>query len=178
MRTLILLLFTLTPLTLLQAASTHQHGVAQLDLVLEPPMLAIGFSSPLANLNGYEHQPVSAEERQAWSRLLAQLKSADALIQLPAHADCSLSRVDLHLPFTTDKGEHDHRHTTDAPHPQHADLMAEYLYLCANSTAITQLVLPLLPAFPAIERLNVQLITPAGQHSSTLTQGQTELQLP
>lgn len=179
MRTLLPLLLTLLPMPLLQAADVHQHGVAQMDLVLEPPLLAIAFSSPLANLTGSEHQPVSAEEQKAWTRLQVQLKKADALIQLPTQADCSLRRVDLHLPFTVNTGTHDHhQHTDDTRHTQHADLMAEYQYLCANSAALTQLTLPLMSAFPAIERLEVQLITPTGQHQRSLEKSQTELSLP
>jgi hypothetical protein len=181
-----LLPLLLSPLLLLQpvlAADIHQHGVAQLDMVIEPPMVAIAFSSPLANLAGFEYQPASAEEQARWDATLAQLRRADELIQLPVAADCSLSRVDLHLPFTAKTGQqsHDHSHhpTQDEhQHTAHADLMAEYQYLCANSQALNTLQLPLMQRFPAIEQLNVQLITASGQHQHTLTAGQTELPLP
>lgn len=177
------LLTLLLPTQSLMAAGVHQHGVAELDMVIEPPMVAIAFSSPLANLTGFEHQPASAEEQEHWDATLAQLQRADELIQLPAAADCSLSRVDLHLPFTAKTGHqsHDHQHhpTQDEhQHTAHADLMAEYQYLCANGQALKTLELPLMQHFPAIEQLNVQMITPSGQHQRTLSATETGLQLP
>jgi hypothetical protein len=177
------LLTLLLPTQSLMAAGVHQHGVAELDMVIEPPMVAIAFSSPLANLTGFEHRPASAEEQALWDSTLALLQRADELIQLPTAADCSLSRVDLHLPFTAKNGHqsHDHQHhqaQDEHQHTAHADLMAEYQYLCANSQALKTLQLPLMQRFPAIEQLNVQLITVSGQHQHTLTAGQTELPLP
>ena len=177
------LLTLLLPTQSLMAAGVHQHGVAELDMVIEPPMVAIAFSSPLANLAGFEYQPASAEEQARWDATLAQLRRADELIQLPVAADCSLSRVDLHLPFTAKTGQqsHDHSHhpTQDEhQHTAHADLMAEYQYLCANSQALNTLQLPLMQRFPAIEQLNVQMITPSGQHQRTLSATETGLQLP
>lgn len=178
-----LVLAALLPMQNLMAADVHQHGIAQLDLVIEPPLLAIAFNSPLANLVGFEHRPVTAEEHADWERTLAQLQRAEELFRLPPDADCSLSRADLHLPFKLQpevrSPAHDHGHDhNEAAHSDHADLMAEYQYLCANPRALKMLELPLLQRFPAIERLNAQLVTPSGQHQRSLNNGQTGLQLP
>ncbi len=174
-----ILLTALLPMQSLMAAGVHQHGVARLDMVIEPPLVAIAFSSPLANLTGFEHRPASDAEQQSWDDTLAQLQRADELIRLSDAADCSLSRVELHLPFTAKAQRHEHEHEHDeASHSGHADLMAEYQYLCADSPALKALALPLMQQFPAIERLDVQLITPSGQHQRTLDAGQTGLQLP
>ena len=56
--------------------------------------------------------------------------------------------------------------------------MVEYHYLCADSAQLKQLQLPLMKHYPGIERLDVQLITPSGQHLSQLRQGETLLELP
>ncbi|GAA0681245.1 DUF2796 domain-containing protein [Marinobacterium maritimum] len=182
-----ILLTALLPIQNLMAAGVHQHGAAQLDMVIEPPLMAISFSSPLANLTGFEHRPSSDAEQQSWDDTLAQLQRAEELIQLSAEADCSLSRVDLHLPFTAksriQSNEHEHEHEHEHAHDDvsqnsHADLMAEYQYLCANSPALKVLQLPLMQRFPAIELLEVQMVTPSGQHQRTLTAKQTGLQLP
>lgn len=172
------LLITLLPLKTLLAAGVHQHGDAWLDLVLAPPQLALTLTSPLANLTGFEHRPASTEEHAIWQHTLNQLRRAETLIQLPAAADCSLSRVDLHLPFNAsapDEHEHEHNAVSDE---LHADLTAEYQYLCAQPRALTHLSLPLRQQFPAIERLQIQLVTPSGQHRRTLTAGQDRLVLP
>ena len=51
------------------AAGVHQHGVAQLDVVLEPPALTLALHSPLANFIGFEYQPVTAAEQASWEQL-------------------------------------------------------------------------------------------------------------
>lgn len=177
-----LLLCALLPLPQLQAASVHQHGVAQMDLVLEPPMLAVSMRSPLANLLGFEHRPASAQEQSEWMELKQQLQQAENQLILPQTADCSLSQVALHQPFSDHSSErgHSQNHDHDHAHEEtaHTDLMVEYHYMCANPEQLTQLELPLMQRFPAIERLEVQLITPSGQHMRTLTQGEQVLPLP
>lgn len=181
-----LLLCALLPLQPLLAAGVHQHGIAQLDLVLEPPMLAISVRSPLANLIGFEHRPASDQERADWQQLKQQLQQAELQIQLPAAADCSLSRVALHQPFMDEPSSdghnhgHDHGQTDSHAHDEetHADLMVEYHYLCARAERLQQMTLPLMQHFPGIEQLEVQLITPAGQHLRSLSQGEQVLSLP
>jgi len=179
-----LLFCALLPLQPLLAAGVHQHGIAQLDLVLEPPMLAISVRSPLANLIGFEHRPTSDQEQADWQQLKQQLQQAELQIQLPAAADCSLSRVALHQPFMdeqpSDGHHHGHDETDRHTHDEeaHADLMVEYHYLCAEAERLKQLELPLMQQFPGIEQLEVQLITPAGQHLRSLSRGEQVLSLP
>jgi hypothetical protein len=179
-----LLFCALLPLQPLLAAGVHQHGSAQLDLVLEPPMLAISVRSPLANLVGFEHRPASAEEQADWQQLKQRLQQAELQIQLPVAADCSLSRVALHQPFMDERPSDGHNHGHDETdrhaHDEeaHADLMVEYHYLCAEPERLKQLELPLMQQFPGIEQLEVQLITPAGQHLRHLSQGEQVLSLP
>ncbi|GAA0787193.1 ZrgA family zinc uptake protein [Marinobacterium sediminicola] len=176
-----LLLIAGLPVHMAVAASIHQHGVAQLDMVIEPPMVAITLTSPLANLTGFEHQPTRHEELAVWDATLVKLRQADELIRFPEGADCSLSRVELHLPYTPDSHEqmHHHAHEHETSHSAaHADLMAEYQYLCADSRKLNALELPLMHHFPAIEHLELQLITPDGQHRHMLNAGHTRLSLP
>jgi len=177
-----LLLCALLPLQPALAADVHQHGVAQLDLVLEPPMLAVSVRSPLANLLGFEHRPASAQEQSEWMQLKQDLQEADKQLTLPPTADCNLSQVTLHQPFPDHSQEsgHPNDHGHDHAHEEttHTDLMVEYHYMCASPEQLTQLELPLMQRFPAIERLEVQLITPSGQHMRTLTQGEQVLPLP
>jgi len=180
-----LLLCALLPASLVTAGQVHQHGVAQLDLVLEPPLLAIAIRSPLANLVGFEHQPATAAEESAWEELLLKMKQAGHQISLPAAADCSLSQVELHQPFPATTGQHhdhshDHAHDHDhgAETAPHADLMVEYHYLCANADQLQMLELPLMKHYPGIDTLEVQMLTPSGQHLRQLNTGEQVLTLP
>lgn len=160
------------------ATGVHQHGVARLDLVLEPPLLAISLRSPLANLIGFEHRPASAQQQTDWRLLQQQLQQAQQLIRLAPAADCSLSRVELHTPFTDAPRQDNHDHDTSYGQTAHMDLMVEYQYLCAQPSKLEQLELPLMQLYPGIEHLEVQLLTPSGQHLRNLTAGEQVLSLP
>lgn len=186
MRLLKSLLFcTLLPALPASAGQVHQHGVAYLDLVLDPPLLAVSIRSPLANLIGFEHQPGTADEQAAWEQLLRRMRQAGHQISLPPEADCSLSQVELHQPFPTTSGQdhdHDHGHVHAHDHgaetAPHADLMVEYHYLCADPDQLQALELPLMKHYPGIESLEVQMLTPSGQHLRQLGAGEQVLSLP
>ena len=158
---------------LASALGVHQHGVAQLDVVLEPPLLGVTLHSPLANLLGFEYAPVTAQEKSRWNELQQQLRHADQQLALPAAAGCRLESVALGDPFANHNNDHDHDHDH-----QHADIMVEYLFHCSQAQKLRQLQLPLMGNFSAIERLQVRLLTPAGQHQRELSGGQQELSLP
>ena len=174
LKSLPLLLATSTAL-----AAPHQHGQAYLDMVLEPPTLLISISSPLANLTGFEYQPATKEEQSRWEQVKQDMQTPDLLIRLPEAADCSLSRVLLQSPFATAEA-HDHDHGDHGDHGdhQHADLMAEYQYVCARAEALRQLELPIMQKYPDIERLRLQFIAPDRLHRIDINAGQDHVELP
>lgn len=153
------------------AVGVHQHGVAQLDVVLEPPLLTVALHSPLANLIGFEHQPVTAGEQARWAELQKQIQQADLQLVLPERAACSLQEVALSSPFADHDHDHDHGH-------HHADLTVEYRFHCNKAAQLNQLQLPLLQNYPGIEKLEVRMLTPAGQHLQHLGGPQNTLSLP
>lgn len=172
LKSLPLLLATSTAL-----AAPHQHGQAYLDMVLEPPTLLISISSPLANLTGFEYQPATKEEQSRWEQVKQDMQTPDLLIRLPEDADCSLSRVLLQSPFATAEA-HDHGDHGDHGDHQHADLMAEYQYVCARAEALRQLELPIMQKYPDIERLRLQFIAPDRLHRIDINAGQGHVELP
>ena len=161
------------------ALGVHQHGVAQLEVVLEPPLLGVTLHSPLANLLGFEYAPATAREQARWHELQQQLRNAGQQLVLPAAAGCRLESVELVHPFAGHNNDHDHDHDHDHAHAHdHADLAVDYLFRCSQAQHLRQLQLPLLGNFPAIERLQVRLLMPSGQHQHELSGGQQELPLP
>ena len=153
------------------AVGIHQHGVAQLDLVLEPPQLSVAIRSPLANLIGFEHPPATPQQQALWTGLQQQLQQAQQQIVPSAAAACTLQAVRLSAPFADHDHDHDHDHS-------HADLSVEYDFHCAQAAALNSLQLPLMQNFPAIERLDVQMLTPSGQHFFHLNHLEHRLPLP
>lgn len=160
-------------------AGPHVHGHANLDIVIDPPATAVRFSAPLASLVGFEHRPETAAEAARVKKMQASLNQPENLIQLPAEADCSLSKVVSQAPFSAvpkhaHSQEAEHHHDSEA----HADMEVEYHYVCGNSDALTQLSLPVFRHHPGIEQLKLQFLAPDRQHHLNLTPSDSDVTLP
>ena len=204
MRPLLLALpFALLPLTLAQAhqhahkhdhthahnhehgsLGTHEHGTAELNVVLDGQTLEIALKSPAMNLLGFEHAAKSAADRAKVSALQHQLQAPQTLLGLSS-GDCSLVSHTLESPLLAAEqahNPHDQKHQhgdAEAAHDhdaEHSDIHAHYQFDCQQPDALKQLDLSeLFKAFPGMEKIQVQLIGPAGQKGQELGQGKTTL---
>ncbi len=204
MRPLLLALpFALLPLTLAQAhqhahkhdhthahnhehgsLGTHEHGTAELNVVLDGQTLEIALKSPAMNLLGFEHAAKSAADRAKVSALQHQLQAPQTLLSLSS-GDCSLVSHTLESPLLAAEqahNPHDQKHQhgdAEAAHDhdvEHSDIHAHYQFDCQQPDALKQLDLSeLFKAFPGMEKIQVQLIGPAGQQGLELGQGKTTL---
>ena len=160
----------------------HEHGVASLNIAIDGAQVSLELDSPAANLVGFEHAASQPDDIAKVAAVQAQMRDASQLFQLPAAADCTQTSVDLDSPLFADsehedhddKHEHEHEneeaaHDHEEHHHQHADIEASYSFTCAQPEALTSLQLPLFKAYPGLQRLNVQAITPAGQMGAELT---------
>ena len=142
----------------------HEHGVAKLNAVLDGNTLELELDSPAMNLVGFEHAANSDADKAKVAAVRQQLEQPLKLFGLSAAAGCKEDQRELESPLfgdapkTDDDGdEHEHGH-------QHSDIGAHYQLTCANPDKLTELDLaPLFKAFPATQKINVQLIGPNGQ---------------
>jgi hypothetical protein len=145
-----------------RSLGAHAHGLARLDLAVEGGFLLIGLESPAANIVGFEHTPVSAEEGAALERAMATLKDGARLFRLPAEAGCRLVEATVETPLARQAGE-------AAGTEAHADIDAEYRFECTEPDRLVQMELGLFEAFPATRDLQVQFVGPRGQGAAELT---------
>lgn len=181
-RLLLALPFALLPLVVAQAhdehlhdhdhahgsIGAHEHGVARLNAVLEGNALELEMESPAMNLVGFEHAASSDTDKTKVAAVRQQLEHPLALFGLDKDAGCSEGTHELKSPLFGDApsaddkdhehaGEHDHEH-------QHSDINAHYKLTCSSPEKLAQIDLaPLFKAFPATQKINVQLIGPNGQ---------------
>ena len=87
------LLFAATGLA--WAGKAHQHGVAQLDVAVEPTRVTLELDTPLDNLLGFERAPRTDAERAVVDKALARLRAADGLFRIDGAAGCTLAKVSL-----------------------------------------------------------------------------------
>jgi hypothetical protein len=147
---------------LAQAAGAHEHGVARLDVAVDARRDSILLDTPLENLLGFEREPKTDAEREKVAAMVARLRAAQDLFRIDAGAGCTLSRVDLQS-AALQLGR------ATAPSKEgHADLEATFDFNCTNGARAGFVEVGLFEAFPALNRLDLQLATPKGQLKATL----------
>ena len=148
----------------------HEHGVAKLNAVLDGNTLELELDSPAMNLVGFEHAANSDADKAKVAAVRQQLEQPLMLFGLPAAAGCKEDQQELESPLfgdapkaDDDGDDHEHSH-------QHSDIGAHYQLTCANPDKLTQVDLaPLFKAFPATQKINLQLIGPNGQKGAEAT---------
>lgn len=184
-RLLLALPFALLPLAMAHAhddhdhgsLGAHEHGVAKLNLVLDGSTLELELDSPAMNLVGFEHAASSEADKAKVAAVRQQLEQPLKLFGLAAAAGCKDDAQDLESPLfgdapkaDDDAGEHEHGHV-------HSDINAHYQLTCAAPAKLAQVDLgPLFKAFPATQKINVQLIGPNGQKGVEATPAKTTVE--
>ena len=157
-------LLLLAPLVAAAAPHAHQHGVAKLDVAVEPGKISLQLDTPLDNLLGFERAPRTEAERARADAAIATLKAAAALFKIDAAAGCKLSSVTLDS-AALKLGQPDPADAADG----HADLDASFDFACRDSALAKAIDLGLFDAFSGMQRIESQIATPQGQFKRTLS---------
>jgi hypothetical protein len=163
------------------AQGAHEHGVAELTVVLEGPALVVELSSPLDNLVGFEHAPANDAQRAALAEAGRRLREAGAMFVLPAAAGCRLDDTDIESPWPLGSAATTSRpapapasahagHTHAAPvGSDHGDVVATWRFTCAQPQALERLEVGAFKQFPRLRKLRVEHVTARGQGAAVLT---------
>jgi hypothetical protein len=144
------------------AGKAHQHGVAQLDIGVDPGRITLLLTMPLDSLVGFERAPRSDAERAQIEAALARLRSAATLLRIDPAAQCTPGPVALDsamLGLGTTKA---------APKEGHDDVEASVEFTCKEGTKAGFVEVGLFEAFPRLTRIDVQTAAPRGQAKATL----------
>ncbi|MGY8828827.1 MAG: DUF2796 domain-containing protein [Pseudomonadales bacterium] len=155
----------------------HEHGAAQLNVVLDGKVLELQLESPAMNLVGFEHAAKSDADKAKVAAARSQLEQPQPLFGLNA-GDCKISNQELESPlFAEHADSHEHEHEHEKPHDsEHSEIHAHYTLDCQKPEELKQLNLgELFKRFPATEKIQVQLIGPNGQQGMELTPAQPTL---
>lgn len=150
-----------------QAAGTHAHGVARLDVAVDGPVLTLQLASPLESLLGFERAPRNDAER-AQVRALAQGLRSGSGFAPTAAARCALAEVRLRSPVLAPEllGE---KGPAAAADDDHAELEAAFVYRCADAQALRGVDVLLFDQFKRLRRVDGQVAGPKGQSALQLT---------
>ena len=166
-----LLLAALPGLPAAFAASAHEHGVAHLDVAVEGQRITLQLESPLDSLLGFERAPRTGAERRRADAAVAKLRAADKLFAIDGAAQCKLTKADLSSAALKlgPAGEPD----ADG----HADIDGSFEFDCADAARAGFIDVGLFQAFPRMQRIEVQTITPKAQLKATLRRPQRRIAL-
>jgi hypothetical protein len=143
------------------AAPAHQHGVAQLDVAVEPGRVMLELYTPLDNLLGFERAPRTDAERERAAAVVAKLNAAEGLFRIDSGAGCKLSKVSLvSAPLGLGAAPPDKE--------GHADLHGRFEFSCKAGARAGFVEVGLFDAFAALKRIELQVATPKGQLKATL----------
>lgn len=165
------------------AHGAHEHGVAELTVVLEGPELLVELSSPLDNLVGFEHAPANDAQRAALADAGRRLRDAGVMFALPAAAGCRLDDTDIESPWPlgiaatasppapAPASASAHAGHTHAPPVggDHGDVVATWRFTCAQPQALERLEVGAFTQFPRLRKLRVEHATARGQGAAVLT---------
>ena len=142
----------------------HEHGVAKLNAVLDGNTLELELDSPAMNLVGFEHMASTDADKAKVAAVRQQLEQPLKLFALASAAGCKEDQQELESPLFGDAAKADDDGDEHEKGHVHSDINAHYQLTCATPEKLTQIDLaPLYKAFPATQKINVQLIGPNGQ---------------
>ena len=165
----------------------HEHGVAHLNAAVEGADLHLEFTSPAANIVGFEHPPRTDAQKTTVKNAVDTLKDGEALIILPPGAQGRLAECTVHTDIDSEPGadsEDEHQHETGEEvethaeadeHSGHSEFKAEYHFVCQHPEKLAHVDVMLLRAFPGIERIEVQLLTVTKQTAIQLTSNKNRI---
>lgn len=159
------------PATALAAGHAHVHGVAKLDVAIEPTKLSLGLESPLDNLVGFERAPRTDAERRAVDQAVAALRNAAVMFRIDPAAQCKPAKVDL-ASAALKLGDPDPAEVAAG----HADIDASFEFDCADATKAAWIDVGLF-RFERLRKVQVQVATPTGQFRRDLASPDSRLLL-
>ncbi len=143
------------------AGKPHQHGVAALNVGVEPGRVSLDLETPLDNLVGFERAPRTDAERERVAAVLAKLRAGAALFRIDPAAGCTLAKVTLVAPVLGLGGSASEK-------DGHADLDGRFEFDCKAGQRAGFVEVGLFDAFAGLKRIELQVVTPKGQLKATL----------
>jgi hypothetical protein len=144
----------------------HVHGQATLQVSVDGPTLAVGLSIPGHDAVGFEHPPANAEQTSTLAKATETLRGGAWLVPTAA-AGCKAP------PATVVADGFD----ASAKPGAHGDFDVTSQFTCANPDQLASLDVGLFKAFPALQRVVVDIVGANGATEQILDRSMTRVTL-
>ena len=149
---------------------SHEHGAANLKMVLEGEKLQIEFEVPSESLIGFEHFPKSQSNRENFSDAIKILSDPSRLFSMSSKAECLLVGMSISQSLFSNEEEHghdeseeEHGHDESEKSEIHSEFKSNYSWNCHHLDEIDSIGSQLMSIFPKIEEIRVNWISNNGQ---------------
>jgi hypothetical protein len=164
---------------------SHEHGAANLMMIMEEEKLQIEFEVPSESLIGFEYFPKSRSNRGNFNEAIKILSDPSKLFSTPAEAECLLTGLNISQSLFSSEGErgheeedkHGHEDNDEHGHEDsekaeiHSEFKSNYYWNCLHIDEIDSIGNKFFSFFPRIEEIRVTWITSSGQGSLELESG-------
>ncbi|MDB9958297.1 DUF2796 domain-containing protein [Oceanospirillaceae bacterium] len=159
----------------------HEHGSANLDIVIDTDTIQMSFHSPAVNIVGFEYATDDKQQLLLIKQAKDSLSNVNDMFSLVGNVSCQTVKASANW-LTEHEEEHDdhegHEEEHDeTPSSEHAEFIAEYELTCKQLNNLTAIEVNLFEFFPAIADLDVQMIYAGGQVKQELNSNNTLIEL-
>ena len=159
----------------------HEHGSANLDIVIDTDTIQMSFHSPAVNIVGFEYATDDKQQLLLIKQAKDSLSNVNDMFSLVGNVSCQTVKASANW-LTEHEEEHDdhegHEEEHDeTPSSEHAEFIAEYQLTCKQLNNLTAIEVNLFDFFPAIADLDVQMIYAGGQVKQELNANKTLIEL-
>ncbi len=154
---------------------SHEHGAANLKMVLEGEKLQVEFEVPSESLIGFEHFPKSQSNRENFSESIKILSDPARLFSISSEGECLLVGMKISQSLFSNEDEHghdesedEHGHDESEKSEIHSEFKSNYSWSCQHLDEIDSIGTQLMTFFPKIEEIRVNWISSNGQGSLEL----------
>lgn len=169
------------------AQDAHEHGVGELNVVVEGAAVGLELRVPGVDVVGFEHKARTEQEKAAVAATLARFAKPGHLFELSAAARCVVTRAQVSLggehlnEEKEEKADHGHvdkrgGHDGHKEREAHAELHAEYHFECAAPALLKRLIVNVFDALSA-KTLRAAVVTSQRQTSTELTPAERTIEI-
>lgn len=149
-------------------------GIVRIEMALEAKTLKVQVETPLDSLLGFGHPPHTPAQKYAVQALQQRLRGAVQIVRPNAAARCSLRKAVVESEaFEAERAAPAGRHDE----PQHADVSANYEFVCQQPQQLGTVEIGLFDAFRRVQRIETRFIGPKSQSRFTLHRPDSTLTL-
>jgi hypothetical protein len=156
----------------------HEHGKVTLNAALDGPTLSVELDAPAVNVVGFEHAPRTRSEKAAVEQAAQFIKGGRSLLGFPPAAGCHLAQTDYTEPHWEAPASHaDAQDDVAHSGEEHADYEARFTYHCDHPESLGWFEPWLLAKLLQVTVTRINLITPSGQRSESVTNARARVSL-